>query len=218
MFEEIRSKNPGLCIKSVNSTEFKKYGRVIDEYDFSQLVEYGEKHISIPDNGNIYVADDKNMHSFEIANEIMQFFYGEMPIQVGYCTGHNVRLNALEYHKSSEINVAVTDSILLVSSITEISDGKIDSKKVEAFYIKKGKAVELYGTTLHFSPCAVEKSGFKMIVILPEGTNLPLTSSVRRDPMLWMRNKWLLIHPEAENLKERGAYVGITGENIVVRF
>ena len=217
MLEEIRCKNPALCIKPVNSSEFKKYGRVIDEYDFSQLIEYVDKHVSIPDEGNIYVADDKNLHSFEIFNELTQFFYGEMPIQIGYCNGHNVKLNALEYHKSSEINVAVTDSILLLASITEIIGGKIDSEKVEAFYIRKGEAVELYSTTLHFSPCAVETSGFKMIVILPEGTNSPLVSPIRRDPVLWMKNKWLLIHPEAKALKSRGAYEGITGKNIEIK-
>ena len=43
--------------------------------------------------------------------------FGEMEIQIGYCNGHNSMLNALEYHKSSEINVAATDAVLLLGSI-----------------------------------------------------------------------------------------------------
>jgi len=217
MLDRIRSRNPNLCIRPVGSAEFKKYGRIIDEYDFAPLIGYAEKNTFIPEEGNIYVADDPNMHSFAVFEELKRSFFGEMPIQAGYCNGRNVKLNALEYHKSSEINVAVTDSILLLGWLADINEGKIDSGKIEAFYIRKGEAVELYGTTLHYSPCAVETSGFKMIVVLPEGTNLPLASPAGKDPMLWMKNKWLIIHPEAAHLKSRGAYVGITGENIEIR-
>ena len=35
--------------------------------------------------------------------------FGGLPVQIGYCNGSNVKLNALEYHRSSEIDIAVTD-------------------------------------------------------------------------------------------------------------
>ena len=39
--------------------------------------------------------------------ELQKKGYGELPIQIGYCNGKNYKLNALEYHRSSEIDVAV---------------------------------------------------------------------------------------------------------------
>ncbi len=37
-----------------------------------------------------------------------------MPVELGYCMGHNQKLNALEYHRSSEVNVSVTDYIVFL--------------------------------------------------------------------------------------------------------
>ena len=82
---------------------------------------------------------------------------------------------------------------------------------LEAFYMEGGSAVELYATTLHFSPCEVGTDGFKMGIILPNGTNMPIDLGKRHDPTLWMRNKWLFAHPDAEKLISNGAYEGITG-------
>lgn len=215
---KLRDNNPGLCIRPVRSAAFSKYGRIVDGYDFSQLIEYADANTCIPVEGNIYVPDDKNTHSFKIFFELMENLFGEMQIQIGYCNGRNTKLNALEYHRSSEINAAVTDCVLLLASVTDIFEHQIDSRRVNAFYIRRGEVVELYSTTLHFSPCSVEEGGFKMLVILPEGTNLPLSSPSGKDPMLWKKNKWLMIHREAEHLKRSGAYEGITGDNIEIRF
>ena len=51
-----------------------------------------------------------------MAKEIEKIFYGELPIQIGYCNGHNELLNAVEYHRSSEINLAATDAVLILGS------------------------------------------------------------------------------------------------------
>lgn len=56
--------------------------------------------------------------------------YGGMPIQIGYCNGHNHLLNAVEYHRDSEINIAVTDMILILGKEQDITeDHTYDSSK-----------------------------------------------------------------------------------------
>lgn len=218
MIEFLKSKN-NIDIVSIQDKSFCKYGRVVDEYDFVELIDFIDKNTEIPQEGNVYVPNVKDTHQLKISQELYKDFYGEMPVQIGYCNGHNVRLDALEYHKSSEINIAITDSILLMATLQDIEDNALEVSKIKAFYIGKGEAVELYATTLHFSPCAVHEEGFKMIIILPEGTNLPLVKKpASSDPTLWMKNKWLIAHKDAGRLIEKGVYEGIVGDNIIINF
>ena len=44
--------------------------------------------------------------------------YGGLPIQIGYCNGNNKKLNVVEYHRSSELDIAVDDLILLLGCCT----------------------------------------------------------------------------------------------------
>ena len=44
-----------------------------------------------------------------------------MPIQIGYCNGNNNKLNGLEYHRDSEINIAVTDMVLMIGMEQDLS-------------------------------------------------------------------------------------------------
>ncbi|MCC8162832.1 MAG: DUF4867 family protein, partial [Lachnospiraceae bacterium] len=144
--------------------------------------------------------------------------YGELPIQIGYCNGKNYLLNALEYHRSSEINVMGTDAILLVGSQQDVTDDfTYDTSLVEAFLVPKGTAVELYATTLHYAPCSAQKSGFQVAVVLPKDTNLPLEASHEgwEDRLLTAKNKWLIGHPEG-GLPE-GSPLGLVGENLSVK-
>ena len=62
----------------------------------------------------IYEPSIKELEDLKIAEELRIREFGELPIQIGYCNGNNYLLNAVEYHRSSEINVAVTDLILLL--------------------------------------------------------------------------------------------------------
>ena len=49
------------------------------------------------------------LEALKISEELMEREYGGLPIQIGYCNGNNYCLNAVEYHRSSEINIAVED-------------------------------------------------------------------------------------------------------------
>ena len=74
--------------------------------------------------------------------------------KIGYCNGDNHKLNALEYHRSSELDIAQTDLILLLGMQQDIENGDIyDTSKVEAFLVPAGTGVELYATTLRYAPC-----------------------------------------------------------------
>lgn len=218
--EQLIKINNHVKIRDVNDKSFTKYGKIIDNYDFSELTGYMEEKTKIPFEGNIYVASVSEMENTKIRERLENEFYGEIPIEIGYCNGSNSTLNGLEYHKGSEINAAVTDMVLLLGELKDISNNKYDSSRVEAFFVKKGTAIQLYETTLHFGPCKTSRDGFKCIVILIRGTNEPLSEATlkhSRDVLLFAKNKWLLAHPERKALIEKGAYAGIVGENIEIR-
>lgn len=200
-------------IKSVQSKEFKAYGRALD-VDFSDLI-VAMKETPLPEDV-IYVPSDKNLERTASCNVLTKSIYGDMPIQIGYCNGHNQLLNGLEYHRSSEINVAVTDMILLLGRQQDIeNDFTYDTSKVEAFLVPKGTAIELYATTLHYAPCGIDGAGFKCVVVLPQGTNLEVEciKETEEDKLLAATNKWLIAHEDAHI---KGAFVGLKGDNIRV--
>ncbi|MGL6065415.1 MAG: DUF4867 family protein [Fusobacteriaceae bacterium] len=223
MLEKLNQLN-NLEVLSCFDKEFEKYGKVISEYDFNELVQYTEKNTLIPPSGNVYVGSVKEMEGIApLFLSLKNNLYGGMNIQIGYCNGNNSFLNGLEYHKSSEIDVAVTDLVLLLAKTTEIKNNNLDSSVVKAFFLPKGLAVELYSTTLHFAPCKVTNKGFKCIVILPKETNTDIEKDkieilTEEDKFLFKRNKWLLVHRDKQDLIAKGAFLGISGENIEVKF
>ncbi len=211
--EALKKANPALAWHSaLDERAFRRYGSVVAGYDFAPLIDYLRSRAPLPESGNLYVADDRDAH-LPVIGELSSARYGGMPLESGYCNGHNQMLDGLEYHRGSEIDVAATECVLLLSTIFDIEDGKLDSSRVEAFYVPEGAAVELYATTLHFSPCRVRGEGFRVGVILPMGTNTPLDTRDEREPTLRLRNKWLLAHQDCARLTGTGAYPGIYGEN-----
>ena len=169
----------------------------------------------------IYEATSSNFKKY--GRIVKNIDFGELKLETGYCAGHNSLLNAVEYHRSSEVNVAATDCILLLGSQQDITDDfQYDTSKIEAFHIRKGTAVELYATTLHYAPCGIENDGFMVGVILPYGTNFDLeedhidclANSDSEDKLLTAKNKWLIAHPDAPG--EKGHFPGLIGANIEV--
>lgn len=207
-------------IISVTDKRFKKYGRVIKNIDFGTLVD-AMKETFIPENV-AYEPTVENLEKLEVAAEIKNKFFGELPIQIGYCNGHNELLNAVEYHRSSEINVAATDAILILGNLWDVEDDfTYDTSKMEAFLVPAGTAVELYATTLHYAPCGVDNKGFQVAVILPRGTNFELTTEHAKcplcggeDALITAANKWLIGHEEGGLPK--GSFIGLTGKNLNV--
>ncbi len=203
-------------IRKVTDPEFRKYGKVVENIDFSGLIKALEEKTPSPED----VAYEPSVEALEaepVFAEVQSKTYGELPIEIGYCNGKNHKLNALEYHRSSEINVAATDAILLVGHEQDITpEFTYDTSLVDAFLLPKGSAVEVYATTLHYAPCSVGAQGFKVGIILPKGTNYPLCEGHDgwEDKLLAAKNKWLIGHPEG-GLPE-GSHLGLIGENITV--
>lgn len=220
MIEKVQKANPGLKILPVEDPSFRRYGQIITGYDFSDYLKYMKESTPVPQEGNIYVPSDEKMEAFELTGKVSAGFYGEMPVQVGYCNGSTNTLDALEYHKGSEIDVAVTDLVVLLGTLSDIEGNVYDSSKTAAFYVKAGTAVELYGPTLHYAPCKVVEGGYQCVVVLPKDTNFPLDGKVDvkndEDKLLLMKNKWVIAHPDGAAAKD-GAFVGIVGENLTVK-
>ncbi len=212
-----------VTITSVFDNSFKTYGNIVKGYDFSQMIDYMEKNTEIPENGNIYVASVPEMEELPVTKEVKQFLYGDMEIQVGYCNGRNTTYNGFEYHKGSEINVALTDLCLVLGHTWEIAaDNTYKVEDAKVFFVPKGTVIEMFQTTLHLSPCRVSDEGFKDIVILPKGTNTPLDKKPENaegeDRLLLQRNKWVISHPEREPLMKQGAFPGLIGENKAINY
>ena len=202
-------------IQNVSDAAFKKYGKVITGLDCSDIIA-AMAETPCPENV-VYVPGAESLESCASAKGIAYTLYGGMPVQIGYCNGNNHKLNGLEYHRDSEVNIAVTDLILLIGSEQDIENGKYDTSKVEAFLVPAGTVIEVYATTLHYAPCHTNAAeGFCTAVVLPRGTNTEKPSVVQRggeDALLWARNKWLLAHAASDEAAQ-GAYVCLAGENI----
>ena len=205
-------------IYNVTDPEFTNYGRIIEGYEEEKkaIVEALKNSTPVPE-GTDYVAEEPALQSLAAADSITNSLFGGSPMQFGWCNGHNTKLNCLEYHRSSEINLGSTDFILLLAKREEIVDHKIDSSKVKAFLCPAGTMIEVYATALHYAPCQASKdSGFQVLVGLPKGTNVgkpDFTPANQEDKLITATNKWLLAHAESSEAKD-GAWIGITGENI----
>lgn len=216
LLEQLKAANPNLPLFDVFDPAFSEYGRVLDLPGIPELAEaLGETRI--PDQGNRYVASLPELEALSIVSVLERAVFGGMAVQAGFCNGRGHRLNAEEYHKCSEVNFSTTGLVLLLAKQEAIRERSLDSGSVIGFYLPPMTPVEILPMVLHFAPCRVSEDGFNCLVVLTRGTNESLD---RVDPgapgeegLLWMRNKWLLSHPDSPQAAN-GAFVGIRGENI----
>lgn len=202
-------------IQKVTDASFGKYGKVVTEFSYKEILKEME-HTPMPEDV-VYVASDHALEASADAESVCRVGFGGLPVQIGYCNGNNRKLNALEYHRCSEIDIAATDLILMLGCQQDISkDNTYETSRVEAFYMPAGTAVELYATTLHYAPCSVHEDGFRCVIVLPKGTNGELTFTPAdhgENRLLTAVNKWLIAHEEAGI---EGAFCGLKGENLTV--
>lgn len=221
MIDNLNLKNQEMTFKNVFDPSFSAYGKILDSSLYTESFEFLKK-TSIPEEGNFYIAHDQHFADYVLNKSAINDLFGNMPVQFGYVNGKNSTLNALEYHKSSEINIALTPLVLMLGKVSDIKDNSYHAQKLEMFYIPENTVFEIYASTLHFSPCKVSDSGFKCGVILPYGTNTEFISSInnsnKEDELLFKTNKWLISHPSNEVLIKKGAVGGILGTNYEVKF
>lgn len=200
-------------ILNVTDRAFRRYGKVIQGLPCEDIIS-AMASTPVPDDV-IYTPSDASLESCESTLKVAHCLYGGMPIQIGYCNGHNKYLNAAEYHRDSEVNIACTDLVLILGKEEDMEeDYTYDTANMQAFFVPKGTVLEVYATTFHYAPCHTEDSGFQCVVILPKGTNTDIEKCAEitpEDKLLFARNKWLLAHPDAGI---EGAFNGLKGENL----
>ena len=206
-----------MTIYPVTASEFAPYGRVVTGYETecAALVAALNAHTPLPE-ATDYVPEEKALQSLPEASALGVSLYGGMPVQFGWCNGHNTKLNCLEYHRDSEFNLGTEDFVLLLAREDDIVGGKLDTAKVKAFRVPAGVLVEVYATSLHYAPCHTDPAkGFRVMVALPAGTNTDFRLPGAPNPLdrqLWARNKWLIAHPDSDEAAQ-GAVIGLSGEN-----
>lgn len=203
-------------IKQITEENFNRYGKILKGYDFTELLTVMEK-MPMPADDVVYVPSVEALESCKVKTDLENQMYGGLPIQIGYCNGNNKKLNAVEYHRSSEVDISVNGVILLLGKQEDIkADFTYDTANIEAFYVPAGVAVELYATTLHYAPCTCDgEDGFRCVVVLPKDTNTELTFELMdgESRLMTAKNKWLIAHEDA---RIEGAFCGLIGENITI--
>ena len=215
ILEKLREKNPGLPLFSVEDESFAPYGRILGGADaaLSAALDGTE----LPAEGNLYHASEASLEALPLMARLRRLAFGEMEIQAGFCNGRGFTLNALEYHKCSEVNYSTTGLVLLLALPADLEGDSLDAGRIKGFYLPPETLVEIYPRTLHFAPCRVRETGFTCLVVLEKGVNAPLErvdpAAAGEEKLLWMRGKWLLCHPDSPQA-QKGAFVGIRGENL----
>ncbi|MFR4988175.1 DUF4867 family protein [Anaerotruncus colihominis] len=206
-------------MKSVFDKEFAVYGKVVEGYDFAPLLKVLRENSGKPADCTIYVPSDPTLEALAAYRLLSDHLFGGMPVQIGYCNGHNRKLNCLEYHRNSELNITDDDVVFLVAPLWKMRGGRLNTGEVEAFAAPAKTAVLLYETTLHYAPVtAPGGEGFRVAVVLPRGTNTERPAAgpqLCEDRLLYARNKWLIAHPDSDEAKN-GAFAGLTGDNITI--
>lgn len=205
--------NPEMKIYSSSALEFNGLGRILN-YDATDVIKYVEENISFKQEKASYKLDYSELHSFPFFEKVKNEIYGQLDIQFGIVSGLNEYLTGIEYHQCSEVNVAFTDCLLLLGKTYQLKENKFDAQKVKAIYLQKGEVVEIFNTTLHYTPIQVEEEGFSLGVILLEGTN----SDIDYIPgsLLTKKNKWYICHPSQKAKVQIGNIPGLLGEMIHV--
>ena len=110
-------------IQKVTDPAFRKYGKVLEGYNFSALLKE-MKHTPVPEDV-VYVPSVEELEALEVEKDLRNRAFGGLPVEIGYCNGHIKKLNAVEYHRNSEIYVAVTDLVLTTAVLVRNSLGVV---------------------------------------------------------------------------------------------
>ena len=224
LLARLREANPDISLAPATDPSFVEFGRIIDDLPTAGLADWMSANVPVdPEGGyqrSIGAMEDLVGPSGKTWRQwASRSLYGGAPAQVGWVAGRNTRLNAFEYHKASECLIAATPLVLLLGRMADLEDfSRFDSAKVRGYFMEAGMAIELYATSLHFSPVMAEPGGFRAAIILPSGTNAALegidSGLHGEDGLLRAERKWLLACRDTKPARA-GARVGM--ENIELR-
>lgn len=203
---------------SVFSVEFERYGRILNNVNTEAAVKI-LKTLPCPKDGTVYEPSEPQLEK-ALLKDLELNDFGGLPLEVGYCSGYNKKLNCLEYHRNCEIDITATDMLFMLAPVTAIKNGVIDSASVETFFAPANIAILFYETSLHYAPCVVEGgSEFRMAVVLPKGTNTQKPEGIddsAENQYLTNKNKWLFAHQESDEFKANITKGLVIGKNLTV--
>lgn len=217
MLEKLRLANPDLEILHVEDPQFVRYGAIHPTIRLPEMRKflYGVERTEF----EYYVPCEERLMAMAEADQFKDDLFGQVPCQVGWYYGNCDRLNAVEYHKCSEVLYEYEPCVLILGLLWDLQGGRLDTASMKVFYVPANTCVELYATTLHFAPCKACSEPVMQIVAQSLGTNTPLLKPAQgteaENRCLLQRNKWVLVHPE-HAAAEPNAVVGLEGKNIAV--
>ena len=181
-------------ISSVKEKEFRPYGRVLP-LDVAGFVKTIKARPAVKKGEVVYEPSVQEFEDLPLYQELKDKTYGEQAIEFGHCSGWNEKLNAVEYHRSSEIDIAATDLYLIL-----------------------GRQQDIDYETNTYAPCGKAGKEVRCGVVLPKGTNEELHEPAGKeaeDRLLFAENKWLIAHKES-GLEQEGAWIGLKGKNLTL--
>ena len=211
MIRSLQEMNPNVKIHDVGEKGFSRYGRILS-YDARAVIDHLAKEEAVFSKlpKARYVTDRADLHDFPLFSTIQKEIYGELAIQVGVVQGRNQYATGTEFHQGSEVNIAVTDCLLVLGDrAVLVANGSVDISQMEVYFVKKGTLLEIYDSTLHYTPIETDANGFSLVVVLIEGTNTDIDAEA--GSMLTKKNKWYVCHASQTQKIEQGAVAGLTG-------
>lgn len=207
-------------IYSVNDPEFKSYGNVWDNVPSELTSPVLEALASTPiPEGSKYVASAPELEGVKVPTSLASSCLAAVPSSSAGATATTRASTAWSTTARASSTWVLAILSLLVAHRWEIEDGKLDTACVKAFRVPAGTLVEVFNTTLHYTPCMVDDGGFQVMVALPAGTNGPRPEAAADMPAAgdsycyWKADKWVLCHADSPKAAE-GGYVGLIGKNL----
>ena len=127
--------------------------------------------------GVVYEPSDADLEALPLFKQMQDEVYGGLEVEFGFCSGYNNKLNAVEYHRSSEIDIAATDLILMLGRQQDIdyTNNTYETKNIECFFCTSRYSSRTLcdnSSLMHHVKKIMKNS--VVVVVLPKGTNLPL--------------------------------------------
>ena len=222
--EKLRKLNPKLDIKDLSDTAFKKYGQVLEGYDFTKAMDFINQ-IPLPSRDNdIYILNSPELCEMDIGKKIKNEIYGGVNIDIGYCLGIcDSACDLMEYHRCDEFIVSTEDPMVMpLGDQRDIVDNTYDLSFTENFFVPPGVAVDLYATTLHGYSYQTSGKGYRMLIALIQNTNKPIDFEIdknhRETKLLTNVNAFIMVKSDEVNKHVPDAYPGPKGPIDALRY
>lgn len=176
---------------------FLDYGVSYTQYDVCELQQSMDVQVPIPAPTLLYryISLYPAMEKLPVVQQIGRDVLLGRCIEAGEWLGHAEALTAVEFYQGSEVNVSSTDVVMVIGKRGQSYDGVFNAEKdAKLSSVPLGTVVESSSDTCYYSPCEAVLSGFKFIVLLIAGSNVPLpVGYVTDNPLIVKQNKSVVV-------------------------